>query len=412
MLELTELSRIGFGGYRIDNETKSHGESLAYALKAGCNLVETASNYRAGESEKLIGKVCKANQNLDVFIITKTGYIHNSELKAVLEFHEAKCPLDKPTEVRSDFYYSLSPEYLERQIKKSCQNLQRQVIDGFLLHNPEYLYQGNKSKDEVYYTIKRAFTFLEEKVKTRQIRYYGVSSNTMCTLQHKFSIDFTKLLEIANEVSTNNHFKLVEFPFNLLEQEALEHYKFESSLVEIIKSKEMISLANRPFSANGLNGPVRLVTYDDVSNLNPDSDSIHYLNLKNDISKELIKKNYEGDVDDFQVIQYLNENWMGINSHEQKNQIINRFLIPLLNEIFGEKSPHTLESFLYVFEMYTKKNITIQANKLISSKSLYKYDKNKILTQGLCEHYLDSGIDCVLVGMRNKKYVDELSYLF
>ena len=50
-------SRIGFGGYRIDLEEADHREALIKALREGCNLIDTSTNYGDGDSERLIGAV-------------------------------------------------------------------------------------------------------------------------------------------------------------------------------------------------------------------------------------------------------------------------------------------------------------------------------------------------------------------
>jgi aryl-alcohol dehydrogenase-like predicted oxidoreductase len=73
MVQLSELSKIGFGGYRISSNSKENESALHYAIQCGCNLIDTASNYGNGESEKLIGKVLQKIPNNKVFVITKAG---------------------------------------------------------------------------------------------------------------------------------------------------------------------------------------------------------------------------------------------------------------------------------------------------------------------------------------------------
>ena len=50
-------SKVGFGGYRIDDETPEHREALEKALLAGCNLIDTSTNYMDGGSERCVGAV-------------------------------------------------------------------------------------------------------------------------------------------------------------------------------------------------------------------------------------------------------------------------------------------------------------------------------------------------------------------
>jgi len=51
----------GFGGYRVDDETPEHGEALRRALLAGCNLIDTSTNYTDGGSETLIGECSRTS---------------------------------------------------------------------------------------------------------------------------------------------------------------------------------------------------------------------------------------------------------------------------------------------------------------------------------------------------------------
>src|SRR5450756_738959 len=45
------VSRIGFGGYRVDDRSDVHREALREALVSGITLVDTSSNYADGHSE-------------------------------------------------------------------------------------------------------------------------------------------------------------------------------------------------------------------------------------------------------------------------------------------------------------------------------------------------------------------------
>lgn len=47
-------SRIGFGGFRLNNLNK---DALSYAIRKGINVIDTASHFEHGESEKVIGNV-------------------------------------------------------------------------------------------------------------------------------------------------------------------------------------------------------------------------------------------------------------------------------------------------------------------------------------------------------------------
>ena len=50
-------SRIGFGCYRIDVGQPEHRSALTQAIRQGCNLIDTSTNYADGGSERLVGSV-------------------------------------------------------------------------------------------------------------------------------------------------------------------------------------------------------------------------------------------------------------------------------------------------------------------------------------------------------------------
>jgi hypothetical protein len=42
------ITRIGFGGYRITDDSREHAMALQKALLYGCNVIDTSSNYTDG----------------------------------------------------------------------------------------------------------------------------------------------------------------------------------------------------------------------------------------------------------------------------------------------------------------------------------------------------------------------------
>jgi aryl-alcohol dehydrogenase-like predicted oxidoreductase len=74
------VSRIGFGGYRVDDRSDVHREALREALVSGITLVDTSSNYADGHSEILVGEVVRdvlsrgATRREDLVLATKAGY--------------------------------------------------------------------------------------------------------------------------------------------------------------------------------------------------------------------------------------------------------------------------------------------------------------------------------------------------
>src|SRR3954454_10954957 len=53
------VSRLGFGGYRVDDAHPLFAQALGRALQ-GCNLIDTSTNYTGGGSWRSIGDVVTA----------------------------------------------------------------------------------------------------------------------------------------------------------------------------------------------------------------------------------------------------------------------------------------------------------------------------------------------------------------
>src|SRR3954447_24404256 len=79
------VSRLGFGGYRVDDAHPLFAQALGRALQ-GCNLIDTSTNYTDGGSERLIGEVLTAEHTAhrlrreDVVVVSKVGYVQGQNL--------------------------------------------------------------------------------------------------------------------------------------------------------------------------------------------------------------------------------------------------------------------------------------------------------------------------------------------
>ena len=79
-------SKIGYGSYRVDHRFDEHTASLRRAIQAGCNLIDTSSNYTDGGSETLIGNVLSDQisagqiKRSEIIVVSKVGYIQGQNL--------------------------------------------------------------------------------------------------------------------------------------------------------------------------------------------------------------------------------------------------------------------------------------------------------------------------------------------
>jgi aryl-alcohol dehydrogenase-like predicted oxidoreductase len=128
------------------------------------------------------------------------------------------------------------------------------------LHNPEY-YLGwalkngqslESARKEYYHRIRAAFEYLEKEVENGRIRFYGISSNTFPAAAD--DPEFTCLesvWEIAEAVSAEHHFSLVQMPFNLLEPGAVLEVNQPGgkTALAFAAQKGLGVLVNRPLNA-------------------------------------------------------------------------------------------------------------------------------------------------------------------
>ena len=423
MIRLEDLSKVGFGTYRISINSTENVTALSEAIVSGCNLIDTASNYTNGDSEKLIGKVLE-NLNKEVFIISKAGYISGNNLKTFKNLNNRKKGLLDIVHISEDFKHSIHPEYLDAQINISLKRLNRKYLDCFLLHSPEYYYQepneGSGSNSNEYYSrMKKAFEFLEEQVTKGKIRYYGVSSNTLSLdSNNPKATDIKRLLSITNEVSLNNHFKFIQFPFNIVENEAsLRSLESSKSLLEFAKEKNIVTLGNRPLNANTSKGLLKLVIHNnDLLNLNDIKSSSIYKQFS-DIIEEQLRKVSDSNLSEISVLVFLKENWMNIESTSAFNKIFYEMLYPFLNFIFENNIPKKASQLFKQFEAiswnYHLKLLSIKTTNYLNLNNLSDLlDSTKPLSSMLANKYLEMGIDHVLMGMTKPIYVDEVKHLF
>jgi aryl-alcohol dehydrogenase-like predicted oxidoreductase len=187
------VSRLGFGGYRVDDETPEHRAALERALLGGVTLVDTSTNYTDGGSERLIGTVLDELmgggrlRREDVVIVSKIGYVQGQNLVLARERKAAGRPFPEMVEYMDGVWHCLHPEFLADQLPRSLGRLRLAALDVCLLHNPEYFLADAKRRhvgplaalrDEFYRRLAEAFRFFESRVAAGTLRWYGVSSNT------------------------------------------------------------------------------------------------------------------------------------------------------------------------------------------------------------------------------------------
>lgn len=268
-------SHVGFGGYRLQENSDAHRIALREALLEGCNVIDTSANYGDGGSERLIGRVLKELRDENrlkrdqVFVVSKAGYVQGRNLELAQERARAGRPFPEMVEYSPDCWHCLSPEFLEDQLTRTLERLGLAQLDALLLHNPEYFLKSGGEPAEYYRRIEAAFAHLEKEADRGRIRFYGVSSNTFP--EPRDSAHYTSLEtvhELALKHGPGNRFALIQFPFNLYEPGAALETNNASgklSVVEYARKHALGTLVNRPLNSFARGKLVRLADFTDHS---------------------------------------------------------------------------------------------------------------------------------------------------
>ncbi len=229
-------SSIGIGTYLGANDDatdQAYVTALIRAVEGGCNVIDTASNYRFQRSEKTIGTALAsllANQfsREELIICTKAGFIRtDSPLKtdAEVETYIEEKIISKGFGKAEDIFegrHCIAAEYLQSQIDKSLSNLNTDYLDVFYIHNPE-IQLPKIGHDGLLQRIRDAFSALEECRSRKKIKYYGVASwmgfrtSANDTAYHLLE----DLVTVAEEIAGSSHgFRYIQLPFNIAMPEA------------------------------------------------------------------------------------------------------------------------------------------------------------------------------------------------
>lgn len=260
------VTGAGFGGYRVSSGIATHAEALRHTLLSGINLIDTSANYADGGSEELIGEVLAdlfAKDSIrrdEIVLVSKGGYMQGANLERAIERIESGSGFPDVVQYGDGLWHCIAPEFLDDQISRSLDRLDLETIDVYLLHNPEYYLQWaqrqnipvDEARAEYHRRIERAFAFLEEEVARGRIAWYGISSNTF--VRPASAYDRTSLeecLRIAEGISPNHHFAVIQFPGNLLEPGFAreKHSSDGKTLIELAREKGLGTLVNRPLNA-------------------------------------------------------------------------------------------------------------------------------------------------------------------
>ncbi|MFZ5875950.1 MAG: aldo/keto reductase [Nitrospirota bacterium] len=225
------LSSIGLGTYLGPSDTvtdRVYEAAVARAVELGCNVIDTAINYRCQRSERAIGRALAASRvpREQILLCTKGGYLP----------YDGEPPADPAAYVRQTFVlpglidprdmvagtHCLAPRFLSHQVDRSLANLAVTCLDVYLLHNPETQLE-EVAPDRFYDRMRAAYETLEGLVQAGRIRCYGIATwnglRASPTAAGLMSLE--RLADVARQVAGDgHHFRAIQLPYSLAMPEA------------------------------------------------------------------------------------------------------------------------------------------------------------------------------------------------
>lgn len=451
----TELlvSPAGFGSYRVHISVEEHRQALRHAILNGINLVDTSSNYADGGSEELIGSVLseliteKSMRREEIIIVTKAGYLQGRNYEISQQLKSQGQPFPDLVEYADGLEHCIHPAFIADQLSRSLERLRLQTIDIFLLHNPEYYLlwarQNKIPKDEAveefYRRIEQAFIHLEIEAQNGRIQYYGISANTFPVSSEMYEfVDLCRIWNIAESISQNHKFRVIQLPFNLLENAAIttKNQPSGQSVIEFSEGKNLGVLINRPLNAFSDNKLTRLVSIITSGNIDPATLDNLFQELsvleanfiKNILPQLYIDENAQKNLSGlFSSATYLYKNYDRLGPYWQWIENQARFLTEQLSYAVQlvNDAPDKSKEIVEWLDEYVEK-----FNRLLGDLTLYYGQKAASEGQSILEKItgnnpqfkkitslqhlalhltaLTKGVSSVLVGMRRKEYVDDV----
>ena len=266
-----QVSKLGFGAYRLADGAQDHDGALRVALEGGVNIVDTAPSYADGGSELVVGRVLSDLIRRDklcrdeVLLCSKFGILPSAEvhLGRFGKLSSLRGASSSSTfEVASDTFYSLDPAQLDIQLETSLRRLGVDTLDVCLLHNPEILlthFLRNKTAEASAVSrfkeqLQTAYRWCERQVASGRIGFYGVSSSALGqaspTVEEGVEEDEVRaeLRQVLSLELLLGHLgpsgaSVLQLPFNPLE------YASRRSLLDEAQERGLAVMGHRPLNA-------------------------------------------------------------------------------------------------------------------------------------------------------------------
>lgn len=250
------VSPVGFGCHRLE-DSERHRAALELAVQMGCNLIDLAPNYTDGVAEQVAGQVLHgliSSQKVrrdELVIASKVGNVLGKQMAFASD-------VPGMTKVNDKLFHCISPEWIEQELTRSLERLQVSCLDCLLLHCPEYESKAEGvDMPEVYRRLRRAFVHLETEVSRGRVAMYGISGAFLPL--RPTDPEHLCLDEVLKQLPENHHFRVLQFPLNFAEADALWVGHTERNADGSAVDKERILSAPTLFETARKNGLATLI---------------------------------------------------------------------------------------------------------------------------------------------------------
>jgi aryl-alcohol dehydrogenase-like predicted oxidoreductase len=229
------ISSIGLGTYLGNHDAETdrlYHQAVVQAVKSGCNVIDSAINYRFQRSERAVGsalqELASAGYKRDEIIVaTKGGFIAYDgeppkDARRYFEETFSKPGIAQLSDIVANCH-CMSPRYLAHQLDRSLCNLDIECIDIYYLHNPE-TQLGKIPREEFNDRLLKAFAALEQAAAAGKIRAYGTATwnGYRNDVTAKDYLSLAEIVAMAEQAGgREHHFKAIQLPLNLGMTEAL-----------------------------------------------------------------------------------------------------------------------------------------------------------------------------------------------
>jgi aryl-alcohol dehydrogenase-like predicted oxidoreductase len=229
------LSSIGCGTYLgelSDAADDRYCAALAEAVRWGCNVLDTAVNYRAQRSEMTLGRALTGLladgefSRSELVIASKGGFIPYrlarpaDSIQYVYDNFIATGVAD-PDDLAGGIH-CMAPNYLSQQITWSLRNTDLRALDIYYVHNPE-TQLAFVDRMTLRKRLQLAFARLEEEVAAGRIGCYGVATWEGLRRPPLSAgyISLELMVRLATEVAgPGHHLRVIQLPVSVAIPEA------------------------------------------------------------------------------------------------------------------------------------------------------------------------------------------------